>query len=173
MPKHKHFQIHPTRMNLLKICFLLSNFVCARYIAKKEEKIIVIVPEACNFLPQRRSSPVKISVEKLVKEGPIKGNFLWIDSQEIAGIDSMFRNPIDNWIIGRLKTPREIKRTLDVLLYPKPKPEEIQALSKGFFYVFTKDGVKKCYVQPSWLNSQPEKVKEIARRGYLEENTKN
>ena len=82
-------------------------------------------------------------------------------------MDSVFRNNIDNWLIGRLKTPREIKRALDVLPYPKPKPEDIQMLNKGFFFVFTRDGVKKCYVQPSWLNHEPEKAREIAKRGYL------
>lgn len=134
-----------------------------RHVRERCDNTVVVIPEAYKFLPQQRSNIAKFPAEELAKEGPIKGNFLWLDSQAIAPVDAQVRHVIGNWLIGKMKSPLEIKRALDVLPVPKPKAADIQMLQKGFFYFCTETGVVKCYVQPSWLNDNPEKAREIAK----------
>ena len=57
------------------------------HILEVERDIIVVVPECWKFLPQTRNTPVKIFFERFIREGATIGNYLWLDSQDIAGVD--------------------------------------------------------------------------------------
>ena len=83
------------------------------------------------------------------------GNFLWIDSQDVVGIAPQIRKSIGVWILGRQSEPIEAERVVKHLPgdIAKPKPGDIQQLRKGVFYVSWGERLRKCYVQPAWLDA--------------------
>ncbi len=116
---------------------------------------IVVIPEAWKFLPQERGSPCKLAAEAYIRQGATNDNYLWIDSQDMAGVDKTPLKQISTWILGLQRERNEVEHTLDEIALPnksKPKPEEIMTLKKGHFYVATPDMTKLVYVQPAWLD---------------------
>jgi hypothetical protein len=127
------------------------------HIYEHETNTIIVMPEAWKFLPQDRGSPCKPIVERFIREGAAIGNYLWIDSQDLRGVDKKYLRQIDNWVLGRQRDPHEVESTLDVLPLPrhlKPRPEEIQTLEVGHFYACLHNEVFKVYVQPKWLSEE-------------------
>jgi len=125
--------------------------------------VIVVIPEAWKAIPQGRSSPVKLITEHLIREGGAIGIWVWLDSQDVAGVDKKPLKSVDNWLLGKQREINEVIRTIDQIPLPrseKPKPEEVMSLKLGHFIVATSEGVKHCYVQPSWLD--PEVAKRVA-----------
>ncbi len=127
------------------------------------EDVIVIVPEAWNFIPQRRGNPVKWAAERFIRQGATLRNYLWLDSQDIAGVDKSILKSVDVWILGRQREFNEVKRTIAQLPVPasrRPKPEEIMGLQVGHFFATIGDDIVKVYVQPEWLSEQ--KARDVA-----------
>jgi hypothetical protein len=134
----------------------LVIFATTEYLYRYEKEVILVVPEAPKFIPQDRGSPCKVAFEKYIREGRAIGNFLWIDTQDLRGVDKKYLRHCDNWILGRQRFMLEVESTLDAIPLPKqdkPKPEEIQRLGKGQFFACLHNDVKKVYVQPIWLDS--------------------
>jgi len=122
--------------------------------------VIVVVPEAWKYLPERHATPVKRPAENFIRQGAANGNYLWIDSQDITGVSKVILKQVSTWIMGYQREINEIKRTLDQLPVSKaqkPKPEDIATLKVGQFYVSTSKFTKKVYVQPYWLLSMTAK----------------
>lgn len=122
--------------------------------------VIVVIPEAWKFIPQKYRSPCKRAVESFIRQGATNNNFVWIDSQDMAGVDKIPLKQISTWILGYQSERNEVKHTLDQIPLPKgskPSTEEIMTLRKGHFYVSSYDGVVKTYVQPSWLDNKTAK----------------
>lgn len=116
---------------------------------------IVILPEAWKFLPQARGNPVKRGAERLVREGAVSGNFLWIDSQDITGVDKQILKSMEVWLLGRQREHNEIRRMLaQIPSAAKPKPEAIARLPLGQFIACFGDRVVQVYVQPDWMPDQ-------------------
>jgi hypothetical protein len=116
---------------------------------------IVVIPEAWKFLPQGRGSPCKLAAEAFIRQGATNGNYIWIDSQDMAGVDKTPLKQISTWILGLQRERNEVEHTLDEIALPnkqKPKPEQIMTLKKGHFYVATPEMTKLVYVQPAWLD---------------------
>lgn len=130
--------------------------------------IIVVLPEVWKFLPQDRGSPVKWVIEKYVREmGAVEG-YLWIDCQDLRGVDKKHLRSIDTRLFGRQPDPHEIDELLKALPLPrgaKPTPEQIMTLKLGHFYAKLRDNVELVYVRPLWL---PEDVAVKVARGELE-----
>jgi len=121
---------------------------------------IVVMPEAWKFLPQGRGNPCKRVAEAFIRQGATNGNFLWIDSQDMAGIDKTPLKQVSTWILGLQQERNEVEHTLDQIPLPrkqKPKPEEVMTLSVGHFILATPEVTKKVYVQPAWLGSETAK----------------
>lgn len=59
------------------------------YVIDHMDNVIVIIPEAWEYIPQQRNTPVKWYVETFIRKGAAIGNYLFVDSQDIAGIDKM------------------------------------------------------------------------------------
>ena len=53
---------------------------------EKEHGVIVLIPEAWEFVPQKHNSPVKLAAVQLIRKGAAAGNYVWLDSQDIAGV---------------------------------------------------------------------------------------
>ncbi len=125
------------------------------YIFQSLDHVVVIVPEAWETLPQSRMTPVKWVAQQFIRKGAAIGNYMFLDSQDIAGIDKTPLRQCDNWLMGRMKEAHEVERILKQLLGMKVKAEEIQTLPVGHFYAVVGNQVKKVYVLPSGV---PEEV---------------
>ena len=122
--------------------------------------VIVVIPEAWKFIPQGKGSPCKQSVEEFIRQGATNNNFIWIDSQDIAGVDKIPLKQISEWILGYQSEINEVKHTINQLPLPKknkPTSDDIMSLGKGIFYYASRDLTTKTYVQPFWLDEKRSK----------------
>lgn len=129
----------------------------------KYKDTIIIIPEAWKFIPQDRGNPCKLIVEEYIRQGATNNNILWIDSQDMTGVDKTPLKQITEWILGYQSEINEVKHTLDQIPLPKalkPKPDEIMSLGTGEFFLATRERTTKVYVQPFWLDD--EKAKKVA-----------
>lgn len=110
--------------------------------------VIIIVPEAWEYLPQGRSTPVKWFAETFIRKGAAIGNYLFVDSQDIAGIDKAPLRQCDNWIMGRQREIHEIDRLRDTIGKNFASEEEIRQLPLGTFFASIGNDLKKVYVLP-------------------------
>lgn len=128
----------------------------------KYKDVIIVIPESWKFLPQDRGNPCKLIVEEFIRQGATNGNFIWIDSQDMSGVDKTPLKQISEWILGYQSEKNEVAHTLDQVPLPKtqkPKPDDIMTLGTGFFYLATRERTIKIYVQPFWLeDAQARKV---------------
>jgi len=113
------------------------------------DHIIVIIPEAWETIPQGKMTPVKWVAQQFIRKGAALGNYLWLDSQDIGGIDKTPLRQCDNWLMGRMKEAHEVERILKQLLGAKVPAEEIQTLALGHFYAAIGNDVKKVYALPA------------------------
>jgi len=126
-------------------------------VLKTMKGVIIVIPEAWKFLPQKYNNPCKRVVESFIRQGATNQNFIWIDSQDMAGVDKIPLKQISTWILGYQSERNEVKHTLDQISLPKklkPKEEEIMTLKKGHFFLSCYEGVYNVYVQPSWLSNE-------------------
>lgn len=126
--------------------------------------VILVIPEAWKFLPQGRGNPCKLVVEEFIRQGATNNNFIWIDSQDMSNVDKVPLKQISTWILGYQSERNEVKHTIDQIPLPKkskPTPDDIMNLGKGIFYLATREGTKKVYVQPVWLDD--DKAIQIAK----------
>lgn len=124
-------------------------------VLKTMKDVIIVIPEAWKFIPQKYNNPCKRVVESFIRQGATNRNFIWVDSQDMAGVDKIPLKQISTWILGYQSERNEVKHTLDQISLPKknkPKEDEIMNLQVGHFFVSSRDGVKKIYIQPSWLS---------------------
>lgn len=126
-------------------------------VLKTMKDVILVIPEAWKFLPQKYNNPCKRVVESFIRQGATNNNFIWIDSQDMAGVDKIPLKQVSTWILGYQSERNEVKHTLDQISLPKkmkPKEDDIMNLRKGHFYLSSYDGVVNVYVQPSWLSDE-------------------
>jgi len=112
------------------------------------DHVIVIIPEAWESIPQGKMTPVKWVAQQFIRKGAALGNYMFLDSQDIGGIDKTPLRQCDNWLMGRMKEAHEVERILKQLLGMKIAAEEIQTLPLGHFYAAIGNDVKKVYVLP-------------------------
>jgi hypothetical protein len=146
-------------------CLLLASVMRKCY--EELSGIIVVFPEVWKFLPQDRGSPAKWILEKYVREMGAVDGYLWIDAQDLRGVDKKHLRSIDTRLFGRQPDPHEIKDLLDALPLPrseKPTPEQIMTLKLGHFYAKLRDKVELVYVRPRWL---PEDVAVQVAKGSI------
>lgn len=134
------------------------------YIFQNLDHVVVIVPEAWETLPQSRMTPVKWVAQQFIRKGAAIGNYMFLDSQDIGGIDKTPLRQCDNWLMGRMKEAHEVERILKQLLGMKVKAEEIQTLPLGHFYAVVGNQVRKVYVLPSEV---PEEIGVKVATGVL------
>lgn len=132
-------------------------------VLKTKTKTIIVIPEAWKFIPQKYNNPCKRIVESFIRQGAANQNYIWIDSQDMAGVDKIPLKQISTWILGYQSERNEVKHTLDQLPPPRgsrPKEKDIQTLETGFFYYASRSLTTKVYVQPYWL--EDDEAKKIA-----------
>jgi len=126
-------------------------------VLKSKTKTIIVIPEAWKFIPQKYNNPCKRVVESFIRQGATNQNYIWIDSQDMAGVDKIPLKQISTWILGYQSERNEVKHTLDQLPPPdriKPQVKDIMTLGTGFFYYASRALTTKVYVQPYWLSDE-------------------
>lgn len=116
--------------------------------------VITVIPEAWEFLPQSRNTPVKMAGVSLIRKGAAAKNFMWLDSQDITGVDKTVLKQVGVWILGVQREINEVEKTISqmpVARSAKPKPEEVMHLRRGEFFVSFGDTLKRVYVLPRWM----------------------
>jgi hypothetical protein len=139
-------------MDLSGMCLETQHLVIAstiEYAFSFLDHVVVIIPEAWETIPQGKMTPVKWVAQQFIRKGAAIGNYLWLDSQDIAGIDKTPLRQCDNWLMGRMKEAHEVERILKQLLGLKVPKEDIQTLPVGHFYAAIGNEVKKVYVLPA------------------------
>lgn len=122
------------------------------WVHKHGRKIVVIIPEAWKFIPEGRSTPVKLALEGLIREGAGVGNYVWMDSQDLRGVDKMLLRSVIVWLFGVQRQKNEVANTLaSIPDHPKPSATEIMQLGKGEFYVCHGTTLVHTYVQPAGM----------------------
>lgn len=123
------------------------------WVYEREENTIVIIPEAWEFIPQQRGSPVKLAVEQLIRKGASLKNYVWLDSQDIAGVHKDILRQVQVWILGVQREKNEVARTLAHVPagVGKPAISDLMQLGLGEFYTCFGSQVIKTYVQPVWV----------------------
>lgn len=124
------------------------------WVYEKCDGTITIIPEAWEFIPQGRGSPVKLAAVELIRKGAGLSNYVWLDSQDIGGVDKELLRSCPVWLLGVQREANEIKRVLDNIPagIAKPKAADMATLKKGQFYACFSESVIKTYVQPSWMD---------------------
>lgn len=125
------------------------------WVAQHEEGTVVVVPEAWKFIPQGRGSPVKLEAESYIRQGAGLGNYLWLDSQDIAGVEKLILKSVPVWILGVQRESNEVKRTLAQIPagIKKPTTEAVSTLGLGEFYACHGTHITKVYAQPLWMSA--------------------
>jgi hypothetical protein len=163
-------------MNLRKYTAELQALVIRSvldWVYEREEKVVTIIPEAWEFIPQGRSSPVVVGAELLIRKGGATENFLWIDSQDLAAVDKRILKSVGVYILGVQREENEVIRTLKHIgISPRPKPEEIRGLGLGQFFVCFDRVIKKVYVQPTWADPLEAKAAALSGGGIVPPPTK-
>src|SRR5207237_332419 len=122
------------------------------WIYEREDNTIVIIPEAWEFIPQNRGSPVKLACEQLIRKGGALKNYVWLDSQDIAAIHKDILRSVGVWILGVQRERNEVKRMLDHIVgVAKPGIADVMELGLGEFFVCFGRALHKVYVQPVWM----------------------
>lgn len=159
LPKTNTVHLSPglSVMDLIAYPFELQILVIAStldWIYEHAEGVITVIPEAWKFVPERRNTPVKVVAEKLVREGAGLKNFVWIDSQDMAGVDKLQLRACSTWLVGVQREANEVKRALaNMEGKKKPKAADVVTLRLGQFFACFDDQVHKTYVQPAWLDN--------------------
>jgi hypothetical protein len=120
----------------------------------RRRDVITVIPEAWEFLPQSRNTPVKMAGEALIRKGAAAHNFMWLDSQDITGVDKRILKQVGVWILGVQREVNEVEHTLSQMAVPrklKPQPEDVMQLRRGQFFACFEDVLTRVYVQPSWM----------------------
>jgi hypothetical protein len=117
---------------------------------------VAIIPEAWEFCPQDRGSPVKLAAVELIRKGAGLKNYVWLDSQDIGGIDKELLRSCPVWLLGVQREANEIKRVLSSIPagISKPKPADVALLEKGQFFACFGRHTIKTYVQPAWMSAE-------------------
>jgi hypothetical protein len=139
-------------MDLVGMSLEVQQIVIAstiEFVFKNLDHVIVIIPEAWESLPNAKMTPIKWIAETFVRKGAVLHNYLWLDSQDIGGIDKTPLRQCDNWIMGRMKEAHEVARIIKTLLGAKIHAEEIQTLPLGTFFSASGNTVRKVYVLPA------------------------
>lgn len=123
------------------------------WVLQHETDTVVVVPEAWKFIPQGRGTPVKLAAESYIRQAAGLRNYLWLDSQDIAGVEKIILKSVPVWLLGVQRESNEIKRTLAQIPagIKKPKPEAVATLGLGEFFACWGTTVTKVYVQPAWM----------------------
>lgn len=144
---------------------------------KRLDPLIVVLPEARNFMPDDSSTTAKRPIDHFVREAAKLNLFLWIDSQALTGVDQRALRNFALQLQGVQTSDIEIRRICAAF---EVRPKAVHGLKVGDFLLRTQDGVRTIHVplmQPTEppavvadRNQEEDKVDEAERQRYEETN---
>lgn len=168
MPYTKKLVLAPglNVMDLIDYDFPLQALVVRsviEWVHRNTDRTIIVIPEAWKFAPKQRGSPVRFAAEELIRQGAGLKNFLWCDSQDLAGVSSVLLRQVTIWLFGVQRDRREIERTLEHIPADTARPtkHDIAKLGTGQFIACWGREMHRVYVQPAWMS--PAHAEAIAR----------
>lgn len=101
-----------------------------------ETGVLTVLPEAWEFAPRGRSAPAKDEAIAMARKGaaPKVRNFLLVDSQDIAGVETVVRQACSVWLLGVQRELNEVKRAIDLMRQAgiaAPKAQDVAQLELG------------------------------------------
>jgi hypothetical protein len=158
VPYSSKLKLHPGMnvMDLTDYDFPLQALVVRsviEWVHHNATNTIIVIPEAWKFAPKQRRSPVSFAAEELIRQGAALKNFLWCDSQDLAGVSGVLLRQVTVWLFGVQRDMREIERTLEHIPGDTAKPSkgDIARLGIGEFIVAFQNELRLVYVQPAWM----------------------
>jgi len=138
---------YPEELQMLVIASTLE------WIHKNSNGVITVIPEAWKYIPESKKTPVKVVAEKLAREGAGLKNYIWIDSQDIAGVAKLLLRSCAVWLIGVQREANEVKRAISNMPegMKRPKAGDVATLELGQFFCCHGRELRKVYVQPVWM----------------------
>lgn len=122
------------------------------WVLTKERDVVVVIPEAWQFIPESRNTPAKLAAAEFIRQGAGLRNYLWLDSQDIGGISKELLRSVPVWLVGVQREKNEITRTLDnIPRSARPSADEVMQLELGQFVACWGKHAIRTYVQPAWL----------------------
>jgi len=99
----------------------------------------------------------------LLRKGASLRNYVWIDSQDMAGVAKEILRGCAVWLIGVQREANELKRNLANIpaSIKRPSAAAVATLGKGQFYACWSEHAVKVYVQPVWMTA--DEAQAIAR----------
>jgi len=148
----------PNVMNLSHLSEEVQALVissCLEHLSAKESDVVVVIPEAWQFVPQQRGGPVKWAAQRVIRMGAVVRLLMWLDSQDVTGIDKSVLKSVGTWLLGRQMELNEVRRVINQLpTRERPRPEDVMTLKVGHFYAASEQWCKLVYVQPAWLSEE-------------------
>jgi hypothetical protein len=145
-------------MDLEGMPIALQQLVIASTVDKVMEEhrdVLFVLPEARDFIPEGERTPAKLALERLIRRGAKLGNFLWVDSQSLTGLDMDVMRSVGTWLFGRQVLDLELKRVTKMvpgLQVGKIHADDIRRLGLGEFLLVRGATATRVYVQPAWLD---------------------
>jgi hypothetical protein len=135
------------------------------WVLKRERDVVVVIPEAWQFIPQGRNTPVKLATSAFARQGAARGNFLWLDSQDLGGVEKEILRNVAVWLLGVQREANEIKRTLESIPKPaRPKAEDVMTLELGEFVACWGSHAIRTYVQPAGMPDAEARGRALGKR---------
>jgi len=134
----------------------------------RKHPLVVVLPEAREFVPSDRATPVKLAADRLARMGAKLNLFLWIDSQALTGVDQQLLRNFSLILQGVQTSDLEVDRVSKALEVP---PKLIRGLKVGDFILHTLDGVRTVHVpltkeKPLPKNWEEDNVDAKERKAY-------
>jgi len=117
----------------------VQNLVIASYLEMVMERLtdtVVVIPEAWELVPNGRSTPVKRAIEALAKKGRKRGNWIWLDSQRLIGMDTNIRTQFRIWLCGLQTDNRDKDYIRSLLPAVRIPPSALSMLVTWEFYLY-------------------------------------
>lgn len=158
----------PETVQQLVIAATLEKLMEGR---RRDEPLVVLLPEARTFLPSDRATPVKLAADRFARMGAKLNLFLWVDSQALTGVDQQILRNFALLLQGVQTSDLELKRISQSI--EGVKPAMVRALRVGDFLLSTQDGVRTIHVpltEPKEENVEQKERDEYEKKiGQLED----
>lgn len=109
---------------------------------RSQEKMVFLVDEAPNFVPQRGYSPAKSALQDVDEQGRKGKIWGWYSGQTLTGFDKQNMKNVWYWIMGREMERNEAKDVYDTQTTKVATMERIKKMGVREFLVSTPDFTK-------------------------------
>jgi hypothetical protein len=128
-------------------CLVMERTIA--YVMERMRDVIVLLPEGWKYVPEKTTTPVKAAAIAMGREGASLGNHVWVDSQDLRGVDKELVGQCTTWLMGVQVEENEARRTRESL-GRRVSVADIQGLRRGHFYLRTKmNELTHVYVLPA------------------------